>query len=132
MSRLDNVNDFSVAQSLPPSVRTATANGTGVDLTGYNGAAIIITSGTITDGTLYTFEVQESDDNATFTAVADDDLIGTEPALAAADDNVVREVGYKGIKRYVRVALTGATGSPATGGLFAAFVVRGKPRKFPA
>ncbi|MFD8556630.1 Bbp16 family capsid cement protein [Streptosporangium canum] len=132
MSRLDNVNDFSVAQSLTPGVRTATTNGTGVDLTGYNGAAIIITSGTITDGTLYTFEVQESDDNATFTAVADDDLIGTEPALAAADDNVVREVGYKGVKRYVRVALTGATGSPSTGGLFAAFVVRGKPRKFPA
>lgn len=132
MSRLDNVNDFSVAQSLVPAARTAAGNGTGVDLAGYNAAAVIITSGVITDGTLYTFEVQESDDNSTFTAVADADLIGTEPALAASDDNVVREVGYKGIKRYIRVAITGATGSPATGGVFAAFVVRGKPRKFPA
>jgi hypothetical protein len=132
MSRLDNVNDISVAASLAPAARTATANGTGVDLTGYNAAAVVITAGTITDGTLYTFEVQESDDNATFTAVADADLIGTEPALAASDDNAVRELGYKGIKRYIRVALTGATGAPATGGVFAAIVVRGKPRKSPA
>ncbi|MCG5220272.1 Bbp16 family capsid cement protein [Streptosporangium soli] len=132
MSRLDNVNDLSIATSLAPAARTATANGTGVDLAGYNAATVVIASGTITDGTLYTFQVEESDDNSNFTAVADADLIGTEPALAAADDNVVREVGYKGIKRYVRVAITGATGSPSTGGVFAAFVVRGKPRKFPA
>ncbi len=132
MSRLDNVNDISVAQSLVPAARTAAANGTGVDLAGYNAAAVVITSGTITDGTLYTFEVQESDDNSAFTAVADADLIGTEPALAATDDNVVREIGYKGIKRYIRVAIAAVTGSPSTGGVFAAVVVRGKPRKFPA
>ncbi|MFG1873385.1 Bbp16 family capsid cement protein [Sphaerisporangium sp. NPDC049003] len=132
MSRLDNVNDISIAASLVPAARTTTANGTGVDLAGYNAAAVVICAGVITDGTLYTFEVQESDDNATFTAVADADLIGTEPALAASDDNAVRELGYKGIKRYIRVALATVTGSPATGGVFAAFVVRGKPRKSPA
>ncbi|MFF0867635.1 Bbp16 family capsid cement protein [Nonomuraea sp. NPDC003560] len=131
MSRFDNVNDISVAVSLPAAARTATANGTGVDLNGYNAAAVVITSGTVTDGSVYTFEVQESDDNATFTAVADADLIGTEPTLSSADDNVVREVGYKGNKRYIRVALTTVTGA-TTGGLFAAIVVRGKPRKYPA
>lgn len=132
MSRFDIVNDISAVQSLTPAARTAAANGTGVDLTGYNGAAVIIAAGTITDGTLYTFEVQESDDNASFTAVADADLIGTEPALAAADDNAVREVGYKGNKRYLRVALAAVTGAPATGGVFSAVVVRGKPRRYPA
>lgn len=131
MSRFDNVNDISAAVSLPAAVRNATANGTGVDLSGYNAAAVVITSGTVTDGTVYTFEVQESDDNATFTAVADADLIGTEPTLSQTDDNVVREVGYKGNKRYIRVALTTVT-SATTGGLFAAIVVRGKPRKYPA
>ncbi|HEY9369263.1 hypothetical protein [Streptomyces sp.] len=125
----DMVNSIAVSQSLVPAARTATGNGTSVDRTGYEAVTVVIVSGVITDGTLYTFEVKESDDNSTFTAVADADLIGTEPALAATDDNVVREVGYKGRKRYVRVDLVGATGSPSTGGVFGAFVVLGKGRK---
>lgn len=130
--RSDLVTAVSVATSIAPQAVTAAVNGTGVDLAGYDAAAVVITSGTITDGTGYVFEVQESDDNAAFTAVADADLSGAEPTLAAADDNVVREIGYKGIKRYIRVAITAVTGAPGTGGLFAAAVVRGKPRVRPA
>ncbi len=118
-----------IAQSLTPAARTASANGTGVDLAGYERALVVVESGTITDGT-HTIEVQESADNSTFTAVADTDLEGTEPAIAAANDDTVWTIGYVGTKRYVRVAVTvaGAT----TGGVYGAQVVRlGPSRKQP-
>ncbi len=128
MSRTDIKNSVSAAQSLAPATRTASANGAGVDLAGYDAAVVVVSTGTITDGT-HTIEVQESDDDTTYTAVADADLDGTEPAIGATDDNVVYELGYHGIKRYVRVAVTvsGAT----SGGAYGANVIRGKGRKLP-
>ena len=112
-----------------------TVNGTALDLWSnsvgrqkFGGALVVVQTGTITDGT-HTVEVQESDDNSTFTPVADADLQGTEPAIGAANDNVVYEIGYRGIKRYLRVAVvtTGAT----TGGTFGAVVILGIPRRLP-
>jgi hypothetical protein len=126
--RTDLKNSISVVQSLGAAVRTASANGVGVDLAGYDAAVVVVTTATITDGT-HTVEVQDSNDNATFAAVADEFLDGAEPAIVAADDNLTYEIGYKGIKRYVRVAVT-ATGT-ATGGVVSAAVVRGKARKLP-
>ncbi len=124
----DLYNEISVAQSLAPAARTASANGTGVDLAGFDAAVVVVETGAITDGT-HTIQVEESTDNSTFTAVADADLQGTEPAIGAADDNKVYEIGYMGTKRYVRVAVTvaGAT----TGGVYAAHVARGRARKQP-
>lgn len=126
MSR-DLYNGTDAAQSLRPQARTASANGTGVDLVGYDAALVLIDVGAWTDGT-HTFEVQDSEDNSTFAAVADEYLLGTEPAVSgAAHDDVIYEIGYKGIKRYLRVAVTvsGAT----TGAVYGASIVRGKPRK---
>ncbi len=124
----DLYNEISIAQSLGPAARTASANGTGVDLQGFDAAVVVVETGTITDGT-HTIEVQESADNSTFTAVADADLQGAEPAIGAANDNVVYEIGYLGTKRYIRATVTvaGAT----TGGVYAAHVVRGRARKQP-
>lgn len=118
---------ISVAQTLAPAAHTASANGTGVDLAGFESAAVVIDVGARTDGT-HTFEVQESDDNSTFTAVADADLDGTEPVVdGAADDDQVYVVGYKGRSRYLRVAVTVA--SATTGALYGASVVRSAPRR---
>lgn len=118
--------NVSAAASLGPAARTADATGTGVDLAGFERALILIASGTITDGT-HTVEIQESDDNTTFTAVADADLDGTE---AAINDDEIVELGYLGNKRYIRVFVdvAGAT----TGGVYSATVVRmGPARKLP-
>jgi hypothetical protein len=124
----DIYNGLSVAQSLAPAARTASANGTGVDLRGFDGAFALIETGVITDGS-HTFEVQESDDNSTFTAVADADLQGSEPAVGSTDDNSVYRVGYRGTRRYLRVAVTvsGAT----SGGVYGAAVVRGLAHQQP-
>lgn len=131
MSRRDLVSNISPAVTLAPAARTAAATGTGVDLNGYEMACVVITSGTITDGTGYVFEVQHSDDNSSWAAVSDDDLVGTEPTLVAADDNAIRKIGYRGRKRYLRGSLASVTGSPSTGGVFAAVIIRSGARVAP-
>lgn len=122
---MDIKQTLDVQNSLAPAARTATANGTGVDLANFASANVVFSVGTITDGT-HTPSVQESDDNSTFTAVAAADLIGTLANLAS---NTNQRVGYRGTKRYVRAVSTvaGAT----TGGVYAGVVVRGDARKQP-
>ena len=112
--------------TLAPAVRTATANGTSVDLADSNGNALMIQVGTITDG-VHTPSLQESSDNATWNNVAAADQIGTFAALAS---NVNQKVGYIGKKRYIRAVITiaGAT----TGGVYNAFVIESGIRKQPA
>lgn len=119
----DQKTKFNHAASLFPAARTATANGTGVDLQGFDAATVCITTGVITDGT-HTISLQESDDNSTFTNVVAADLLGTAPAIATTDDNVVFRFGYIGNKRYVRVVTTVA--SATTGGIYDAVVIRGR------
>ncbi|MEU9654200.1 hypothetical protein AB0E00_35630 [Streptomyces sp. NPDC048110] len=128
--RNDIKNHLDPQPSLAPAARTASANGTGVDLANFDAAMVLIDVGTWTDGA-HTFEVQDSDDNAAFTAVDAAYLDGAEPVVdAAADDAQVYTVGYHGIKRYLRVAVT-VTGGPATGAVYGASVVRGKGRVKP-
>lgn len=63
-----------VLASLVPAVRTADANGTGIDTQGYENAMLVVSAGDIdlanADET-YVVELEESDDNSTFTDVAD-------------------------------------------------------------
>ncbi|PWV66006.1 hypothetical protein [Plasticicumulans acidivorans] len=121
----DQSQNLSVAASLVPAARTATANGTGIDLQGFRAATVIVSAGTITDGT-HTPKVQESDDNSAWTDVDAADLTGLLVAIISAS---VQEVGYRGLKRYLRVVSTvsGAT----TGGVYSASVIRGQPLKSP-
>lgn len=114
------------AASVAPAARTATVNGTGVDLANTDAALVIIQAGTITDGT-HTPKLQESADNAAWNDVAATDQIG---ALAAITANSVQRASYIGTKRYLRVVVTvaGAT----TGGLYSAVVLTGGVRVLPA
>ena len=129
-------NSILVQQSVTQAARVnGTVNGTAIDLWSnsvgrqvFGGALAIVQTGTITDGT-HTVEVQESDDNSSFTAVADADLQGSEPAIGAANDNVVYEIGYRGAKRYIRVTVV--TSGATTGGIFGAVLALGIPRRRP-
>lgn len=112
--------------SLNPAARTATANGTGVDLAGWETSVCLVSVGAWTDGT-HTPKLQESADNSTFTDVAAADLEGSFTAIAGTgQQNAIQVVGYKGSKRYVRVVstVTGAT----TGAVYGAAIVKGRPR----
>jgi hypothetical protein len=101
-------------QSLVPISRNAAANGTGVDTLGYNSASVVFSAGAIggTASPTFTFELQESDDNSTFTAVAAADRRGTNPVVTTA--NVIAQVGYIGNKRYIRGALKTVAGTSPT------------------
>lgn len=113
MASQDLYNKQSAINSLRAAARTATVNGTGVDLRGYESALVVIDLGTFAGTTpTATFQVQESDDNTTFTAVAAADLHGG--ALAGIDttnDEQLHVRGYIGTKRYVRVAITAIAGT---------------------
>lgn len=128
----DLYNKVTAEVSLAPATRTADADGTSVDRAqngdSFQSALVVVATGTITDGT-HTIEVQESDDDATFTAVADDDLQGTEPEIGSDDDNTVFEIGYIGTARFLRVSVTAA--GTTSGGDYTAVVVLGDPRVAP-
>jgi hypothetical protein len=131
---MDLKNNIGVARSLGAASQadpSVPINGTGVDLSGYDGALVLIEAGVISgaSGTL-TFEVQESDDNSSYTAVASGDLDGTEPVIAAANDDQIYLIGYKGIKRYIRVSITAKSGTSPTMPV-SATVLRTRGRKKP-
>ena len=127
MSLYDLKSNLKDGTSLAPAARTASANGTGVDLTGAGGVEILWNVGAITDGT-HTPSIEESDASGSgYSAVAAADLIGSLAALTA---NTNQKVGYRGTKRYVR-AVTTVTGSPSTGGVYSAVVLISGKRKRP-
>lgn len=123
--------------TLPLLSRTAnaTVNGTGVDRTdpvggvdSFTSALFLIVTGVVTDGT-WTCAVQESDDNSSFSVVAAEEIQGTVPVIAAANDNTHYEIGYMGNKRYLRVSVV-STGS-TTGAIIGGYVILGDPGSKP-
>lgn len=118
--------EVSVASTLLPNVRTATATGTTVDLAGFGKAMFVAHDGTITDGT-FAFDPEESDDGSSWANIAAGDLSGSFTNATSAADDTVQEVGYLGTKRYVRCNVT-VTGSPGTGGPVGVSVVRAGAR----
>ncbi|MGH6719902.1 MAG: hypothetical protein ACREER_11335 [Alphaproteobacteria bacterium] len=125
----DIKNNLNVVQSLVPAARTATANGVGADLRGYDGAMAVVDIGAVSGTTpSFTFALEESADDSAYAAVATTDLQGAFSAVTSS--NQAQRVGYVGAKRYVRVAITAVSGtSPAAN--CAATIVRGRAAQRP-
>lgn len=122
----DIKSNIKVMPSLAPASLTAAANGDGIDLLGFDAACVEFNAGAIGGTTpSFTFEVQESDDNTTFTAVAAADLQGTAPVVTTTNAGVT-VVGYLGAKRYIRAVAKTVSGTSPTL-LCAASVVLGNP-----
>lgn len=119
-----------VAQTLPPAARlNGTANGSSVDLRGYDAVMVTFATGAYTDGT-HTPSVQHSDDDSTYTAVPADALTGALAAFTSAGGaNAVQRVNYLGGKRYLRGVIV--TAGASTGALSQMSVVRGRPNVAP-
>jgi hypothetical protein len=126
----DLKSNIKLVQSLAPLNRNAAADGTSVDLSGFNAACVAFTSGAIggTASPTFTFEVQESADNVNFTAVANADLRGAKPVVTAA--NQTSTVSYLGYKRYIRAVLKTVSGTSPTLDCAAA-VILGHPSNAP-
>jgi hypothetical protein len=121
---------FDLAPTLLSQARTATANGTSVDLSPYAGAVALIVPSAWTDGT-HAIKLQESADNSTWNDVAATQIDGTSPVnVTSAPTAVTRtRLGYLGTQRYIRAVLTvaGAT----TGAVIGVEILRGLPRRMP-
>lgn len=122
----DLKNNLGAAASLNPAARTASADGAGVDLDGFDSAMVVFAIGLYTNGS-FTPLVKESDDNVTFTEVAAADLEGSLTVIDdVSDDNTVQRVGYKGNKRYIAACVAeGSSPAPGTGLVIGGSVVRG-------
>jgi hypothetical protein len=126
-------NNLNAARGISPAAiisANGTTTGQTIDVADYGSVEFLFLSGAITDGT-FTVTLYEGDasDMSDETAVADADLLGTEPVFASTDDNEVQKVGYIGSKRYVRakVVQAGAT----TGGFICCIVAQGHPKTAP-
>lgn len=123
MKDMHNNVTVKTAMSITATTGNTAINGTAIDRQGFNSVEFVASLGTITTaGTKYAIEVQESDTTTSgdFTAVADADLLGTEVAVGFDGDTetgLVKNIGYVGIKRYVRVKVTpsGNTGASTFG-----------------
>ncbi len=123
----DMNSKLDVNESIRPAVLTADTNGESVDLRGAQSATVCVSVGA-TAGTMTTSTVtlEESDDDATFTDVADADILGAEPTLTT---DTAFQFGYIGGARYVRAVYTeGAATSCALG----VMIVRGNLDRSPS
>lgn len=105
----DLVHNIGVVQSIAPADIAATTQGTSVDLLGFDSVAFVATAGARTASGAFTLTLEESDDNAAFTAVDADHLQAPVSGNLAA--NSTAKVGYRGFKRYVRPVLTKGSGT---------------------
>ncbi|MFJ8163818.1 hypothetical protein ACIRBY_23225 [Streptomyces sp. NPDC096136] len=130
---MSTYNNTSFQRSLSPAARTdGTANGVAVDRAvngGMQDAVVLISTGTITDGS-HAVAIQDSDDGSTgWAPVAAAQLQGSPPTIVAVNDDTVFEVGVLASRRYLRVVVV--TSTSTTGGMLAAGVLLGSPRYAP-
>lgn len=126
--------DVTSVVGVTPAVKTTTTLSSACDLAGYEGCLVRLHTGAFGDvqsSSIYIeAELQDSDDNGTYAAVADA-LVDFPSAFgartghatgtffqsktdAAADTAGLYEIGYHGQKRYLKVNLR-FTGSHSTG-----------------
>jgi len=112
---------------------TASGNGTGVDLLGYEGCLMVAEYGAVGDkhdtSNYVTVSFLASTNNTVFSAIADTDLIGgnnTELIDANAEGNSTHRRCYVGDKRYVTVSFV-VTGTMANGTAARATIIKGFP-----
>lgn len=120
----DRVKTIRVSNAV--SVGTSTVNGSTVDMAGYEGVRFIVLYGAITDGTPNLKAQQGAASDLSDAA----DLLGTDVAVADADDNkcAILDV-YAPQERYVRAAVVrgGVTGCVIDGILAELYGPRVKP-----
>ena len=122
-----------------PAVVTADANGTGVDLQGFESAMVVVNSGvegdTLSGSVKFDFILEDSDDDSTYTAVTSSTSV-TEGSVdssgifltldANGETPQISQIGYIGGKRYIRCKID-ATGTHSNGTPIGVVVVKGNP-----
>lgn len=115
----DLASNIGAVPALAPAVQSAAANGAAIDTLGFNGVAFILNTGAIAGDGEFGAKVQESDTDVSgdFTDAAASHVDSTAPASLAAASTY--KLGYRGHKRFVRLALTKAGGTSIAAGAVA-------------
>ena len=143
----DLTHNIVVSNSIINAVKTAAANGTGVDLKGFEEATAIVDVGaegdTLSGSVYFEISLEHSDDDSTYTDCVQADVIngtiaaggiwlkldgttGGDPDTAGGD----WQIGYVGGKRYLRLVLAKA-GTHSTGTPISGVIVKSRPRVAP-
>lgn len=123
----DISRNVGVVNALSPAVQAAAAQGPAIDVLGFNALAIVVNTGAIVGAGDYGIKLQECDTSGgTYTDVAADQVDSNAPATLVAD--TAYKLGYRGYKRFVRLALTKVGGTSIAAG---AIAVRGDPALAP-
>lgn len=129
---------ISVATLIGAAVLAADNTPAAVDLRGFDGAEILLAIGaggiTFSGTNKIEFVLTHSDDDSTYTAVADADMLGVsgissgiiKSLIAAHAAAASYRFGYKGGKRYLKL-LADFSGTHGTETAIAAMVVKGSP-----
>ena len=136
----DLTHNIVVSNSIINAVKTAAANGSGVDLKGFEEATAIVDVGaegdTLSGSVYFELSLEHSDDDSTYTDCAQADIVdgtiaaggiflkldGTAGGNPDTAGGIFR-VGYVGGKRYLRVVLA-KTGTHSNGTPLGAMIVR--------
>lgn len=135
-----DLGDLTFTQVHTAAVTNADANTTAVDCKEHDAVAFLVDMGnsadTLSGSNKIELELEESDDNSTFTDVADADVEGAVSATntgtfavidAPAEDSTVFTGIYRGNARYVRAVLN-FSGTHTTGTPIGVVAVRGRAK----
>ena len=143
----DLTHNIVVSNSIINAVKTAGANGTGVDLKGFEEATAIVDVGaegdTLSGSVYFEISLEHSDDNSTYTDCVQADIINGTIAsggiwlkldgTTGGDPDTTGgnwQIGYVGGKRYVRLVLA-KNGTHSNGTPIAGVIVKSRPRVAP-
>jgi hypothetical protein len=115
----DLASNIGAVAALAPAVQSAAASGAAIDTLGFGSVAFILTTGAIAGDGDFGVKVQESDTDVSgdFTDADAAVVDTTAPASLAASS--AYKLGYRGHKRFVRLALTKAGGTSIAAGAVA-------------
>ena len=143
----DLTNNIVVGNSIINAVKTAAANGTGIDLKGFEEATALVSVGaegdTLSSSVYFEISLEHSDDDSTYTDVTQSEIVnGTIAAggiwlkldgTTGGDPDTAGgqwQLGYVGGKRYVRLVLA-KTGTHSNGTPISGMIVKSRPRVAP-
>lgn len=108
--RRDLSPNIKAVSAVAPAVQSAAADGTAIDMKGFQSLVFVVNTGAIVSSGDFGVKVQESDETGSGWADASADQTSTDaPATLAAASTY--KLGYRGNKRYARLALTKAGGT---------------------
>ena len=114
--------------ALVPAVKTVAGEGPAIDTHGFNRIAFVVNTGAIAGDGEFGLKVQESDTTTSGDFTDADAAVVDANAPATLTANGAFKLGYRGHKRYIRLALTKEGGTSIAAG---AVAVLGDPANAP-